>query len=275
MSGVRGTPDLASRFRLEVEHPAGRFRARGPWAAAVLLCLSAGPSAGVEGVSLRWNECYGDLGRLNRNFACNTNTGSSTLVASFELARDVPGVEQVTVVLKFASASSSLPAWWRLEVPGGCRAGSLSLSSDLGPSAANCLDWAEGGATTLLADYRMVDGSPTTSRLQASSAIAPGDGRTLNAYNEYFALRVVIDHARTTGEQACAACPVPVDICIESVTLHAVAGGPPVVLLTDPANQTDSDSADWQGGLAQPSYPCELIVPVRASTWGAVKSLYR
>src|SRR5262245_6411620 len=88
-----------------------------------LLCFSLtllgfASLAHAGAVNLRWNQCWGDGGVVNKNFACDTNVGSHVLVASF--VPDAPvfppqtpfaavGLESM---LDIAVASPVLPAWW-------------------------------------------------------------------------------------------------------------------------------------------------------------------
>jgi hypothetical protein len=54
----------------------------------IALGVSSPASAGA--LNLRWNECWGDGGVQNRVFACDRNTGSEVLVASFVPRFDFP-----------------------------------------------------------------------------------------------------------------------------------------------------------------------------------------
>src|SRR5215831_13500479 len=70
----------------------------------LLLAMSASV-AGASGVGLRWLSCIGDGGAINQNFACNSNSGSNTMVGTFEL--NAAGLAQTSgneVVVDLASA---------------------------------------------------------------------------------------------------------------------------------------------------------------------------
>src|SRR5690349_1796199 len=75
-------------------------------ARALLLALPAllavASAAHAAGVSLRWNDCYGDGGVQNKNFACDTNAGSQTLVGSFTLDRKSTRLNSSHVEISYA-----------------------------------------------------------------------------------------------------------------------------------------------------------------------------
>ena len=117
--------------------------ARSLVALLALLALASRVHASA-GVNLRWDQCLGDGGVPNRNFACNTNAGSEALVGSFVLASDFANATglQVTVLLAVGSAPL-LPAWWEFKNAGTCRAASLSYATN-STTAVACLDWGIG-----------------------------------------------------------------------------------------------------------------------------------
>src|SRR5262249_38672832 len=86
----------------------------------VLLAVASAAGAG-RGVFLGWDPCYGDGGVQNKNFACDTNAGSETLVGGFETNTDYPNVSGNEVIINLVSAGSPLPAWWLMRSVGTCR----------------------------------------------------------------------------------------------------------------------------------------------------------
>ena len=60
---------------------------------ANLLVIAVAYNAQAGTLNLRWNDCFGDGGVVNRMFACDTNSGSETLVALTSWG-DVPCVSQ-------------------------------------------------------------------------------------------------------------------------------------------------------------------------------------
>src|SRR5262245_47226001 len=139
----------------------------------LLLAMSASVAA-ASGLGLRWTECIGDAGTLNRNFGCAVNTGSSTLVGTFELG--AAGLGQTSgeeIVIDLGSASAALPAWWQFKNVGTCRTGSLAIGAAPTANAANCADWGGGLAGAGLGAYIIGNRGPNTARIVAASAVPP------------------------------------------------------------------------------------------------------
>jgi hypothetical protein len=247
----------------------------------ILLALSATAASAGRGVNLRWTDCYGDGGSINRSFACNTNSGNQTLVCSFELGADLPRVDGLEIVVDLASAGTTLPAWWQLHNAGTCRVTSLSVSSVISPLASNCIDWASGQAVSGLAAYQVGQSGPNTARMKIATAVAQVDIADLVAGQEYFAINVTINNAKTVGTGSCAGCSTPVCIVLNSIRADTITPGGasgPTVTLSGPTNGTDSDFAVWQGGsgvVVGSKIGCPAATPTINRTWGMVKTLYR
>jgi len=109
--------------------------------ALLAFALSALPAHAFSngGTALRWDECYGDAGAQNKNFACDTNPGAETLVGSFTLTSNLANASGIELVVEFASASSVLPTWWQFKNPGTCRQTSLSVA--ITGTGTNCPNW--------------------------------------------------------------------------------------------------------------------------------------
>src|SRR5262245_53830443 len=93
----------------------------------LLLAVSASVATAGPGVGLRWNDCIGDAGAANKAFACTSNTGSQTMVGTFELSADLLTTSGEEVVIDLASAGATLPLWWGFKNAGTCRQGSLLM----------------------------------------------------------------------------------------------------------------------------------------------------
>ena len=233
---------------------------------------------GPWGCNLRWDHCYGDGGVANKSFACDVNTGTETLVASFVPAWDIANVSGLEIVINLASASPTLPAWWQFKNAGTCRQLSLSASPvPADPTVTNCPDWGAGGQAGGLAAYAIGLFGPNSARILLAWAVPPQSLRFLSGRHEYFAQKLAIDHAKTVGTGACAGCTTPVCIVLQSVNM-TTPNFANDRWLTGPANQTDSDYATWQGGLGVGSplgTGCPAATPTRRRSWGEVKALYR
>ena len=257
---------------------------------AILLCcallaLTASVASAAAGVNLRWTNCFGDAGTLDRTFACNTNTsGVATnhfLAASFELPTDLPQGAAVGVKIDVATAGASLPDWWKFTNPGNCRQTALSAVAQDG---AACPDWAQGQASVSIAGYNEgAVGGPNTADINIANAVSLDLVQDLVAGQEYGVVRLTITNAKTVGTPSCAGCADAACIIINSVDMFsAVDNGALHIFMFGPTNGTDSNYVTWQGGAGitvdwngSPISGCPDAVPVRKSTWGAVKALYR
>ncbi len=242
-----------------------------PVALLIALALMA-PAARAAGFDLRWDACPGDGGVSNRNFACDTEAGMNTLVASFRLDQPINSVALIEGVLDLIVANGQpVPAWWDFI---SCRPGSLNADATIYATAAACADWSPGTGFAGVIGY---DGS---------GSIAPGDQAShrrikvacthdvpqpnLAASQDYFLFNVQIDNFLTidTGGGECAGCSLPA--CIVLNSLRFLNTSFQVTLLETP-NSAGSNFATWQGGSGA---NC-MSVPVKQATWGAIKSLYR
>lgn len=273
---------------------------RSPSLYLLLLALVLSPvhahaaATSPPGVNLRWDQCYGDGGVQYKNFACDTNTGSDQLVGSFELASEIPGVNGLEINVDLGSASAAFPAWWALYSAGTCRAAAITANPTPPPASVRCVDWAAGQASGGVAAYSIGLDTPNRARLLMGFAVSAANIQDLVAGQEYFAFNVVIRHIKTVGSGACAGCLEPMRIFFSCV--EVVQGLNPSTRFQDGANYSGSQWVSWQQG-----YPINIqhgcvstggglycidpttwfdvvpysVTPTRASTWSAVKSLYR
>lgn len=231
----------------------------------VLLGLMCTGAHAYEGISLRWSNCLGDGGTLNRSFACNTNAGTHTLVGSVELGTPLASVTGHEIRIELQTMSPTLPAWWEFKNSGTCRMTSLSMNLILPVTAVNCLDWANGQAIGGIAAYDIGFITPNRARLIAALAVPQTAMADLAAGQEYFSFSLVINNAKTVGLGACAGCLVPANLYFVSMKLTTPLGANDRTL-TNPANGSDSNFALWQGGFPTATH---------RGTWGELKSLYR
>ena len=239
---------------------------------ACALLLAAAPAAypAAGSLNLGWNDCGGYPSSLNKVFACNTDSRTFTLIGSFLAPSGVTAASGITAILDLQTATIGYPAWWGL-APGLCRAGSLTVTFDFRNGPYTCVDYWQGGAAGSIS----MD-SPTGNRTRirvvaalpaASPLIAPIDEGT-----EVYAFGAIVDAAKTTGPGACTGCQTGAVVCLNSITItqSADAGGNRFIF--QPAARS---FAAWQGGpFYDPYYAC-YPDPVRNTTWGSIKSLYR
>jgi len=249
----------------------------------LLLALTASAALAAPGVNLKWDACFGDGGATNKAFLCNTNNGTETLVAGFELGADLPQASGLEIVIDLATAASPLPAWWQFKNAGTCRSGSLNQSVNPPTTALNCSDWAGGTATGAVAAYQVGGYGPNTARILEVTAVPASSLVDLLGGQEYFALETLINNAKTVGTGACAGCTSPACIVCNSIKVATppVSGQPSRdVTLSGPTDVSGtSNFTTWQGGLGvivtgKPS-GCPAATATRNRTWSSVKTLYR
>ena len=231
-------------------------------------------------LNLRWDACRGDGGMMNRSFACHTNTGSHQLVGSFISPVDISNPAGNEIIVDVAVAGGSLPAWWQFRNQGSCRLSALTATFIASVNAIECIDWASGQAVGGIADYTVDFFGPGSARIRMASAIPPAF-YDLFAGQEYFSFNLLISNAKTVGAGACAGCDLGACIAWKYLKVTSAIPGSDVILQPT-VNASDSDDrlATWQGGVGvvyqgPAALNCPRATPVRGTSWGAVKALYR
>lgn len=235
------------------------------------LVLVAAPASAQ--VNLSWQNCNVN-GTADRTFACDTNTGSHTMVASFIAPAGVDMFTAAELIFDIKAATDPIPDWWELRnqtgQSGQCRNGSISANVVMG-AYTGCDDPYAGQGSGGIGTYRLGGPSPETDmsrvRLTMVFAVPVGSEQALTPGNEYFAANVVINNSKTVGTTPCTGCTVPTSTVLNGVRVVQPAGHPVGnILLTAPAvNRTIT----WQGGAGA------APVPTRATTWSQVKTLFR
>jgi len=238
--------------------------------AAMLLTASA---AMADGVSLRWSNCIGDAGVVNRTSACTSNLGNAgTAVGTFTLSADAVGVTGIELIIDVITADATMPAWWQQATAsfGGpaCRTGAITVNPTISGTAANCFDWASGAAAGGLASYKPNAPIGTnTARILAGFAVPAASAPTIPANTEMFAFNMVMTNAKTTGTGSCAGCTSNACIVFNNIKMALGTTAGPNFGTPDVAG---SNVITWQGTGAN----C-AAVPTRNATWSGVKALYR
>jgi hypothetical protein len=250
----------------------------------LLLVTACAAHAGGE-LYLRWDNCIGDGGVNNRTFACDTNSGVETLVASFRLDQTFVGMNWIQGYLDIASIDpSSMPAWWQI---GYCRPMNTVLGSFNPPATSTtCFDgWAgraAGGATYAYPTGFQYVGA----RIDVVAGLPSPASFTVLAGQEVYAFTVEISHTRTAGLGSCSGCTTPVCISFG----HAGLASPDTTLpwIVGSATPNNGSNVTWQTGAVAtttgtcPAHGpcntgviCQSATPASGHTWGSIKSLYR
>jgi hypothetical protein len=263
-------PPLVTALSARVAVPAVRLGAHALLLAiaAWLLLGAAGPASAASQVKFRWDSCWGDGGVMNRDFACNVNTGSDRLIASFVPNRSHTGITMLESRIDITVAGGSVPDWWRFKNAGSCRLTSLTASAAIPPSASACVDWAGGSALDAIVTYVTFDAPVARASVTVTSQVPDALAADMPANQEYFAFALNLNHQKSVGTGACAGCTLPACLGLQYVEQSTPTG---IADIYD-AFSLDSDwLANWQGGGV---LGCQFTSPVRSSTWGGVKALY-
>ena len=237
-------------------------------AAAALTVIASAAQAG--GINLSWTDC-GAFGQLQRNFACNTNTGANTMFASAIAPAAMPQLNGHEGVIDLQTNQAALSNWWKIGGTGAspnCRPGT-TLSADFNfLSSLNCLDpWLVGAAGGV--NYTQGFGGPNKARIRTVCAI-PGS-TPITATDEYYIAKVTFTNVRTVGLGSCAGCTDGACIVLNSIQLTQPLGVGNYTIY----NPIIRNFVQWQGGASTVEGGCPAAVPTRSTTWGSVKSLYR
>jgi len=233
---------------------------RGALVIMAVLALAV-PERADAGLRIAWDHC-GDAGASTKSFACSSNAGSDVLVISFLPSSPIPKLAHADVWVNVCFASNGLPAWWQVLGVSSCRLGSLTITGT-SPSdgCEQAWDPSSGSTQTILGVTSNVrNGFEFVVRVTAADTTK---ARDLIAGQEVALFRVVLDHAGTVGAGACTGCTIAADVRADYVWLYNTDGGN--------VGTGSSSWVTWQ----DPSMYCQSVVPVRNSTWGRVKSLYR
>lgn len=232
------------------------------------LAVGARPAWAQGVMNIGWDDC-GAAGVANRTFACDTNAGSATIYVSGISPIPLPSFNGAGANIDLQTNLPSLSPWWRF-ASGGCRAdSSLSASADFTGETA-CLDPYPGSSSAGVTYYEEYNG-PGTATIRFACFSGAGTS-SISATDEYYFARIRIDFEKSTGTGSCPGCLDPVCFVLPALNLGQPGGGADgYITITTPGIR---QYVKWQSA-DDSSTGCFLYTPVRATTWGAVKSLYR
>lgn len=252
--------------------------------AAVLLgwgIYAAGPLAAQPEATLAWDDCVFGGGTADKADACNSNTGSHKLVIGVQPHGLIENVNGAQGIIDIRTDAATLPDFWQFQAGGGARFGALTSDPNIGGSSPpfGCANpWASVGNTSAAVSFTFPLAFGTHSGRFSYVVAIPGLTTLDSSVSpEFNILAINISRAGTTTTSGCA-----MGACIALNQLR----------LTQPAEHAPDEFAclgdrsfvTWQGGTSvlcpgslrtgqEPS--CPGPTPVRTSTWGSVKGLYR
>ena len=229
---------------------------------ALLLLLFAGPVR-AGGFNIAWDDC-GVAGARSKVFSCDTNTGSDLLYASFLAPVPVDSLVGFECILGLRPFTSELPSYWMTLPTNRCRPGAMLFEFDLTDSATNCTrGWERemsGGGGMYFGPFGL-----DVARIFVVGTL--DHPASIDNQREYFAFRMKFDHRRTVGINACSGCEQPLCIFMNEIKLVQPIGLGDVRI----QNPESFFEVAWQS----PPLRCPAEVPIRATTWGTIKGLYR
>lgn len=241
--------------------------------AALLLASLLAPrnAAADEGLGLAWDDCRTGSGLTNLSFACDNNDAMLELIASFQLGAPLTDVIGIEVVVDVQHSSATLPDWW-LMGSGACRADQLFAGADF-TLLGDCADPWNGAASAEVQGYDTGQprGGANQARIRAVAGVLPANARSLAAGVNYYGLRVRFRTGKSSGTGSCAGCLAPACLVLNGITIRRLPGAPGGDVIISSVGAGNPNWVTWRGGGGA---DCSLV-PVRAVTWGRIKTLYR
>jgi hypothetical protein len=244
----------------------------------VMLALTA-TAALAQGLNFSWGpECASDVLVTNKTFACNVNTGTNQMVASFKPSASHELFLALDAVIDGqASTGTVIPDWWQFKNAGACRILSMTVTAVGTGTAVNCIDAWSGASPTI--DYY---GDPVwngvvpvpvvagkRARMKIGVSTTPLAASAVDAGSELYAFTVNINNKNTMGTLICAGCSVPMAWVFNSIVPGYMDAG---ILSSEVISAPILNRCiTWQGAV---STECDAT-PTQNKTWGQVKSLYR
>ncbi len=246
----------------------------------VLLLVACASLASAAGINLNWGpECYGDAPQAALIWACNSNLYANTkpgavgsnligMTISYALPYAKTNVVATEIdLLGFGNTTTTpVPEWWKLN-DGECRGGVIFLSGVYGGSfgplgSGGCFDYVQGSGMGVL----VIDSSaPYRTHINGTWAVADPLGE-IPAGQETYAATLKIKTDKSYGTGACAGCTTPWTWVVDYVRVSFQNEPTPLQLGTP----LQENCLSWNRGI----YEC-IPLPVRPTTWGRMKSLYR
>jgi len=249
----------------------------------IALALAALPSMSfAQGIDMTWDDCSGGTPSNSKVFNCAANANYN-LHFQFKLPTPLAAFVSATAFVDYQNATGTpLAPFWRFE-GGGCQIAptvdGLIINDDNTAAAvpAGCKVVAEGGdkedpwegigsGTESINAYGVDFRRPGNGYLVLLDYRTAGDGvPLLGAPQNYWLFRI---NFRTVNRAACAGCADPGILLFQRLSLESNDGAPTINL----------DNADKLGtcvSVNNGSVGLCPVVPVRNTSWGQLKSLYR
>lgn len=270
-------PTLINPFQGYFTRPRRRYRARGAFALALLAAclLAAGPARALDigGTQLNWWACPGDpQATPGVPFDCIAEGGTVyTLVGTFTLDTDVPNAVSMDADVNIAfPGQASIPSFWQLDL-GGCNPFSFGLIKGMPGGCAEHLNaFCQGDSNSCDLVYSAYT-VPGSNVLKLSVTVGRGFLHTvdLRGGQRYFAFAFNIP---MLGAASCIGCNQPSAIGFSKGTIYSLDGQGE---LLPAVTVSGSYPGTVACATANDGYSECVTVPVRRTSWGQLKQLYR
>jgi len=257
--------------------------------AATLLLLTVTTSFAQRGtLSLGWNNCRVNGGGVpNATFACNTNDGDGPLlVGGFipSASANLQSLNSAYLYVDIYQSDTSLNAWWQFTDPPvmGCR--SLSVwSLDAANGAGATCDrsyWLEVGTPTSLVRWLFPTYRPNHGTLQILVAVngqVASQTPQIGVGEESFIFGARLGNQGSMGPGACSGCANPSHLYFAEAEFFQSNFDNFTIDAVGPGNYPSDGPkcATWQVTPPVVDACPNDGSPVRNSSWGSIKSLYR
>jgi hypothetical protein len=223
-------------------------------------------------VNLAWDACASEGGVQNKTFACDTNSGSRVMVASFVLGSSMSNFIGIEALVDISADADSLPTWWQVFGAGDCRAAmSTSFSFESGPNT-SCTDpWSGQGVGGIGAYHtfwttpQVPGGAPATAQVVLTAAVPHSQPIELSADTEYYAFKLMLSLTKSVGSSSCSGCNTPV--CLTLSQIRAVGSDNSSQALADAIT---SSTITWQSAS-----DCPGAFASQNMTWGRIRTVLR
>jgi hypothetical protein len=182
------------------------------------------------------------------------------LVAAFEAPAGT--LRAIVAHVDMCTVPSELPAWWRFDLPGGCREGTIGVSTDFsaGPSSfAN--PWTGPVTATVAVQFGGSTWSTAMNRFTVTVAGAGPGLFKVQPGTTYYAFKLVF----TTPKGTCEGCAMRACFVLNSLDVVTESG------FISPTTMNYGNWTNWQGG----QFDCPFVVAAAPASWGRVKAAYR
>ncbi len=224
-----------------------------------MTCVMTANFASAAGLNLSWDDC-GAAGAADKDFACDTNSGTHTLVCSLVAPPDALGIDYADGDISLRQWADPFPSWWDTYKAGTCRQTDIVSDLTFAGLSACTRAWpasAIGGIAKYAVDFT---GYPSWRLLSFVIAVPSADKFDMVEGREYYVAKIVIDNGKTVGAGACSGCTEGIDLVFARG--HLSGDGGPFFDIDYPAT---GNAVTWQGGK----------VPTLNRSWGSIKTLWR